>query len=172
VSTSPELVTVAAIAEASDMTPAAIYYHYPSKEAIILGGITEVGQGYLSSVRRAVAQVVQCGDLGVIPVEVMKWAETAAGAYAYFVAAAGLSPGVEAERRRNQIDIIEHYSSAVAHLRPDDSAAETAVLAVALQSVVETGITSVLTMDRATRGLSPSRLRTEVAALAAAIIKR
>jgi AcrR family transcriptional regulator len=170
VHTPPELLTVAAIAESADMTSAAVYYHYPSKEAIILSGITAVGQGYLSAVRRAVDEVVQGAGLGTIPAEVTKWAENAPGAYAYFVAAAGLSPAVEAERRRNQIEVIDHLRRAVEELRPDLNAAQVSVRAVALLTVTETGVTSVLTLDRATRGLSPSRLRAEVAALAEHIV--
>lgn len=170
VHTPPELLTVAAIAEAAGMTSAAVYYHYPSKESIILSGIAAVGQGYLSAVRRAGDDVAQGAGLGTIPIEVTKWAESAPGAYAYFVAAAGLSPAVESERRRNQIEVVDHLRRAVTNLRPDLKAPEISVRAVALLTVTETGVTSVLTLDRATRGLSPSRLRAEVAALAEQIV--
>ena len=168
--TPPDLVTVAAIADAAGMTSAAVYYHYPSKDAIILSGISAVGQGYLAEVRLAVDAVMQGSSLSVIPLQVTMWAESIPGAYAYFVAAAGLSPAVEAERRRIQIEVVDQLRGAVQQLRRDLKPAEVAVRAVALLTVTETGVTSVLTMDRATRGLSPSRLRAEVAALAERIV--
>ena len=54
----------------------------------------------------------------------MRWAEDTVGAHAYFVAAAGLSPAVEPERRQVQIDVIEQLRLAVRHCLPDLKPAE------------------------------------------------
>ena len=47
-----ETVTVADIAAAADMTAAAVYYHFPSKEHIILEGLQTFTRDYLAELRR------------------------------------------------------------------------------------------------------------------------
>jgi AcrR family transcriptional regulator len=148
------------------MTSAAVYYHYPSKEAIFLSGITEVGQSYQAAIRQSVGYIGQGMSIGKIPADIIKWAEVTEGAYAYFIAAAGLSPDVEAERRHVQLEVLENLQRAVRRYRPELSAREVSVRAVALLSVTETAVGSVLMGDRATRGLTPSRFRAEVSAIA------
>ena len=43
----PESVTVADIAAAADMTAAAVYYHFPSKEHVLLEGLQDFSRRYL-----------------------------------------------------------------------------------------------------------------------------
>ena len=47
----PESVTVADIAAASDMTAAAVYYHFPSKEHVLLEGLQLFTVQYLATIR-------------------------------------------------------------------------------------------------------------------------
>ena len=47
----PEHVTVADIAAAADMTAAAVYYHFPSKEHVLLEGLQNFTGQYLATIR-------------------------------------------------------------------------------------------------------------------------
>jgi AcrR family transcriptional regulator len=163
-------VTVADIAAAAKMTPAAIYYHYPSREAILLEGIQEVGQTYRAAVRRSVTEVRSGASIACVPHEVMAWAEETPGARAYFVSAAGMSSAVEAVLRQDRIYVVEQMRRAVKASRPGVKLAEASVLAVALLTVTETALASMLTRDRAHRGLSQARFRSEVEKLAERVV--
>ena len=53
-----DTVTVADIAAAAEMTSAAIYYHYPSREEILLEGLREFAESYVGEIERLAAEEV------------------------------------------------------------------------------------------------------------------
>ena len=53
-----EAITVADIAAAANMTAAAVYYHFPSKERVLLEGLQSFTRDYLAEVRRLSRETV------------------------------------------------------------------------------------------------------------------
>ena len=165
-----DAVTIADIAAAAKMTPAAIYYHYASRDAILLEGFQEVSRTYREAIDAGVARVKAGESVGCVAAEIMTWAKSSPGARAYVLSASGLSSAVEGVLRHDRIHAVEQFRSAVKAARPGVKAAEASVLAVALLSLTETAVASMLTLDRARKGLSESRFRQEVEALAEGLL--
>jgi AcrR family transcriptional regulator len=165
-----DAVTIADIAAAAKMTPAAIYYHYPSRDAILLEGFQTVSASYRAAVDAGVERVKAGETVACTVGEILTWAKSSPGARAYVLSASGLSSSVEAVLRADQIYAVEQFRVAVKAARPGVRAAESSVLAVALLSLISAAVASMLTLDRARKGLSESRFRAEVEALAEGII--
>ncbi len=165
-----DAVTIADIAAAADMTPAAIYYHYASREAILIEGFQEVSKTYRAAIDAGVGRVQAGESVGVIAGEILTWAKSSPGARAYVLSGSGLSSAVEGVLRHDRIYAVEQFRDAVKAARPGLKSAEYAVLAVALLSLIEAAVASMLTLDRARKGLSESRFRQEVESLAESII--
>jgi hypothetical protein len=100
----------------------------------------------------------------------MTWAKSSPGARAYVLSASGLSSAVEGVLRADRIHAVEQFRAAVRAARPGVKIAEAGVLAVALLSLVEAAVASMLTLDRARKGVSETRFRQEVEALADGIV--
>jgi AcrR family transcriptional regulator len=165
-----DAVTIADIAAAANMTPAAIYYHYASRDAILLEGFQEVSRTYRAAIDAGVERVRAGEPIGVIAGEIMTWAKSSPGARAYVLSASGLSSAVEGVLRADRIHAVEQFRAAVRAARPGVKIAEAGVLAVALLSLVEAAVASMLTLDRARKGVSETRFRQEVEALADGIV--
>lgn len=165
-----DAVTIADIAAAARMTPAAIYYHYASRDAILLEGFQGVSQTYRAAIDAGVDRVKAGESIGCIAGEIMTWAKSSPGARAYVLSASGLSSAVEGVLRHDRIHAVEQLRVAVKAARPGVRAAEASVLAVALLSLTEAAVASMLTLDRARKGLSETRFRLEVEALAEGVI--
>lgn len=165
-----DTVTIADIAAAAKMTPAAIYYHYASRDAILLEGFQEVSKTYRAAVDAGVERVQAGEGIGCVSGEIMTWAKSSPGARAYVLSASGLSSAVEGVLRHDRIHAVEQLRAAVKAARPGVKAAEASVLAVALLSLTESAVASMLTLDRARKGLSETRFRQEVEALAEGIV--
>ncbi len=165
-----DAVTIADIAAAAKMTPAAIYYHYPSRDAILLEGFQGVSQSYRAAIRRGVQHVKDAGPISKISDEILEWAQGSPGARAYVLSSSGLSASVEALLRHDRIYAVEQLRRAVKLRRPDARVTDSSILAVALLSLIETAVASMLTLDRARKGLSKARFQSEVGSLADRII--
>ena len=81
----------------------------------------------------------------------------------YFVNSIGLNLMVEALRRETRVEMIELLTDAVRTVRGRLSRAEAGVIAVALVSLLETSIASLLNQDAAFRGLGARKFNTQVA---------
>ena len=88
-----------------------------------------------------------------------------AQALVYFVNSIGLNLMVEALRRETRVQMIELLSTAVRTVRGKLSGAEAGVIAVALVSLLETSIASLLNQDAAFRGLGARKFNAQVAAI-------
>jgi len=162
----PDTVTIANIAVAAQMTSAAIYYHYPSREAILLEGFQNVSQTYRAAVRRGVARTKEDGSVRHVPREILEWAQASVGARAYVLSASGLSSSVEAVLRDDRIYAVLQLRQAVRAIRPGVRPPQASILAVALLSLVETALSSSLHQDGVRRSVSRTRFREEVEELA------
>jgi AcrR family transcriptional regulator len=165
-------VTVTDIAAAADMTLAAIYYHFASKEDILREGIVRFTDLLTqeSASRLAAATETQTPP-GELLTELLTWLETQrAPAAVYFATSAGQSLTVEAIRRQTRIELIEQFSDYLRATRSDLSRTERGVASVGLLSVLETAGTSWAMQDQDWLSLGPRAFLVEVATLAERIV--
>ena len=74
-----DAVTVAEIADAAGMTSAAVYYHFASKDDILLEGLRLVGDEMVAEARRAQQDIAaRHASIGELPVRLLEWMERAA----------------------------------------------------------------------------------------------
>src|SRR3954467_2935659 len=88
---SSEAVTVADIAQEAGMTSAAVYYHYASKDDILLEGLTAFGEALLIEAQGIQLEIAATSEsLGEFPVRLLTWVdEHRAAATVYFVSSSG-----------------------------------------------------------------------------------
>ena len=158
-------VTVGDIAAAADMTSAAVYYHFASKEQILLTGLGEFVDRLLDEARRA-ASVPDAVPSQVISATLTWIRAQGTPAVVYFIASAGLNMHLEALRRDTRFELNAILQPVITAARPDANRAEVGVIATALVSLLETASAAWLSEDVAFRGLGARRFPTEVVALA------
>ncbi len=163
-----EAVTVAEIADAAGMTSAAVYYHFASKDDILLEGLRLVGDEMVAEARKAQQDIAaRQVSIGQLPVRLLEWMEERrAAATVWYVKSAGVSLAVEQLRRELRGQLMTVLTRAAKAARPKISAAEAAVVATALLSLLETATTSWLTEDESLTGLGRRRFLEETSRLA------
>lgn len=171
-----EEVTVMDIAAQADMTPAAVYYHFASKEQILLEAVVSFRDGLLAEVEDASSSVSTGEDLVAFVVHLVDWCSASVvPARVYFVHSTGLNTLVEAVRRETRCSLVDsfRFCAAVAHvevLLDDVATAETGVVAAALVSLLEISVMSCLTHDSMFVALGSEGFREQVVLLARRII--
>ena len=163
-----ETITVAHIAEAAGMTSAAVYYHFASKDDILLEGLRSIGEALVTEARRAQQDVAaRQAPVGELLVRLLGWMEERrAESTVWFVKSSGVSLAVEQLRREVNGQLITVFTRAAKAARPKVPAAEAAVVATALLSLLETSATSWLTEDESLTGLGRKKFLDETARLA------
>jgi AcrR family transcriptional regulator len=153
-------VTVLDIAGAVGMTPAAVYYHFASKEQILLEGLERFCADLLEEVRAHMPRKGVADDLPALMAHVLAWTRrNRSFASVYFVNSIGINLLVEALRRQTRIELINLFQQAVRSVHGKVRAAEAAVVAVGLVSLLETSVSSNLGQDAIYRGLGAGRRR-------------
>lgn len=162
------VITVAEIAGAADMTSAAVYYHFASKDDILLEGLRGFGEALVSEARRLRLEAAADGtSIGEIPVKLVSWLdERRDEATVWFVTSAGVSLVVEQLRRELRTELVTVFTRAAKTARPDASAAEVSVIAIALLSMLETVAAAWLTQDESYKGLGRRKFLEETRVLA------
>ncbi|MFC9979331.1 TetR/AcrR family transcriptional regulator [Gordonia sp. NPDC127522] len=164
-----EDVTVADIAAEAQMTSAAVYYHYPSKEEVLLGGLRIFAEQMLTQLRTEI-DADPDASLGDVIISVLEWTDAhRAASLVYFVRSPGWSLSIEALRREVRLEMLASFS---AELRVRDrimSKAKQAAAATALSSLLEVSASSWLTEDVVLANLGRRRFSDEVRELAADI---
>ena len=106
-----EDVTVADIAAEAKMTSAAVYYHYPSKDEVLLGGLRMYADGLLDQLRAEVESDATA-PLGDIIVRVLEWTDDhRAQSLVYFVRSPGWSLSIEALRRQVRLTMLNIFTA-------------------------------------------------------------
>jgi AcrR family transcriptional regulator len=168
----PDHVTVADIAAAADMTAAAVYYHFASKEHVLLEGLQGFTARYLAAVRE------MAGVDGAQPwpsrfmSDLLDWlAQHRTAATVYFSQSSGVDAAIEALRREVRIEQVRVLARAIRqHARAARSNVEWEVAAIGLVSLIETGAKSWLTHDAVFLGLGQRRFVAEMGALAERLV--
>lgn len=160
-------VTVQDIAASVEVTSAAVYYHFGSKEQILTEGMQQFRDELLDVVRRHLPADDHDDGIGALMVATLTWVgDRQDAASVYFVNSIGLNLVVEALRRETRVELVELFRSAVRTTRPGTTAAEAGVIAVALVSLLETSLASMVNEDDVHRGIGSGDFADEVAAIA------
>jgi AcrR family transcriptional regulator len=164
-------VTVQDIANAVEMTPAAVYYHFASKEQILSEGMQQFADLLCEEIRSHLPQHDSSDGVRVLITHVLSWTvRRRAQATVYFVNSIGLNLVAEAVRRENRVKMVELFDDAVTTVRGRRNSAEAGVIAVTLVSLIETSLASILNQDSVYRGLGAKRSIAEVAAIADRVV--
>lgn len=159
-------VTVQDIADAVDMTPAAVYYHFASKEQILTEGMMRFRDELLDEIKSALPEAGDPAGIRSLVSSVLAWAaKQRSPATVYFVSSIGLNMTAEAVRRETRVEMIDLACQAVKTVRGTMKGPEAAVVAVTLVSLLETSMASMLSRDAGFRKLGARRFNTEVAAI-------
>ncbi|WP_051721167.1 MULTISPECIES: TetR/AcrR family transcriptional regulator [Actinomycetes] len=164
-----EDVTVADIAAEAHMTSAAVYYHYPSKDEVLLGGLRLFAEQLLDELRGKVAEDSDA-PLGDIIVRLLEWTDSQRSAsLVYFVRSPGWSLSIEALRREVRLEMLAVFSAELRTRNRVASKAKQAAAATALSSLLEVSAASWLTEDAVLANLGRRKFSDEVRELAADI---
>ncbi|MGY3554961.1 TetR/AcrR family transcriptional regulator [Williamsia muralis] len=164
-----EDVTVADIAAEAHMTSAAVYYHYPSKDEVLLGGLRLFAEQLLDELRGKVAEDPDA-PLGDIIVRLLEWTDSQRSAsLVYFVRSPGWSLSIEALRREVRLEMLAVFSAELRTRNRVASKAKQAAAATALSSLLEVSAASWLTEDAVLANLGRRKFSDEVRELAADI---
>lgn len=164
-----EDVTVADIAAEAEMTSAAVYYHYPSKDEVLLGGLRLYANGLLDEFR-AELEADPDAALGDIIVRLLEWTDRHRSAsLVYFVRSPGWSLSIEALRREVRLEMLNLFSAELRTRNGITARAKQAAAATALSSLLEVSASSWLTEDAVLANLGRRKFSDEVRELAADI---
>jgi AcrR family transcriptional regulator len=167
----PGSVTVTDIARRAGMTPAAVYYHFPSKDHVLQEGVRASGVALHATVAAALPALGSDTGLDPLVTAVLGWLdEHEAGAVVFFVASVGVSQDVEAIRLQTRTGLLELLARAARQVRGPIAEPEAAVVAAGLLTVLETAATSGLERDATYRALGRRDFRREVVALADRVV--
>lgn len=160
-------VTVQDVAHAVEMTPAAVYYHFASKEQILVEGMEQFREAILAEVRSHKPERGDVDGVRRMVTHLVTWAgKHRTAATVFFVSSIGLNLLVEAVRRETRLDLVDELREVVALSRGKLARAEAGVIAVALVSLLETALASMLNQDATYRALGQKRFVAEIGALA------
>ena len=168
----PDRVTVADIAAAADMTAAAVYYHFPSKEHVLLEGLQTFTDQYLAKIRELCRRSGDKDFVRQFVADFLDWSEEVRlPAIVYFTHSAGVDAAIEALRRQTRIEQVLILARAIRlYYQGARSDVRFEVAAIGLVSLIETASSSWLTQDAVFVGLGRRRFVTETVALAERII--
>jgi AcrR family transcriptional regulator len=130
-------VTVSDIAAEAGMTAAAVYYHYPTKEDILLEGLSTFSDALLEEVFEYLSPSLK-RDPSQLPLQLLKWIDgDRVAASVWFANSNGLSMTIEALRRDTYAEMMDALVNAVRRTRRDCGMAAATVIAAALTSLLE-----------------------------------
>jgi AcrR family transcriptional regulator len=161
-------VTVADIAVAAEMTPAAVYYHFAGKEQILLEGTRVFTDELVARARAGVGAKLSAAQLLTGMIAHVRAHRTVASVY--FVNSAGLNLALEAQRKGVRADLAEVFTAGALQVRGRLTAAEAGVMGAALLSLFEVTSVAVLERDRSLKGLGVRGVDSVVAELADRIV--
>ena len=162
-----EDVTVADIADEANMTSAAVYYHYPSKEDLLLEGLREFANGLMFEVTQLLRTApARSASLGSVVADVVEWLEShRPAAIVWFISSPGLSESVEALRRETRLQIVHEFATVFRKRPTAMSRTDASVTGMALVVLLEQAAVSWLTEDVVLANLGRRRFSVEVVAL-------
>lgn len=163
----PDEVTVADIAARAEMTSAAVYYHFSSKDQVL----AEAMRAFAAALRgqlQAITQAHEPGsDIGASVTTLLAWmGEHRSAATVFFVSSAGMSQDSEALRQESRTELLDELVRLTRKARGTVSDAEAAVVGLGLLALLETAAISQVRGDDVYRSLGHRSFVREVGELA------
>lgn len=163
-----EDVTVADIAEEANMTSAAVYYHYPSKEDVLLEGLRQFAEGMTGQLGDLLEHADETGGtLGSVVAAMVGWVEEHRSAgLVWFVGSPGVNESVEVLRRETRLDMVETLRTGIKASSGPGALPHKTVSAMAIVVLFEQASMSALTEDEVYANLGPRKFAAQVISLA------
>ncbi|WP_128376351.1 TetR/AcrR family transcriptional regulator [Streptomyces cavernae] len=167
----PDEVTVADIAARAEMTSAAVYYHFSSKDQVLVEGM----RVFAAALREELASLTEAHAAGVsIGAEVtalLTWlSEHRSAAAVFFVSSAGMSQEAESLRHEIRAQLLEELVRLVRKAREPITDAEAAVIGLGVLALLENAAISQIRGDDVYRALGHRSFTKEVGELADRIV--
>jgi AcrR family transcriptional regulator len=150
----PDEVTVADIAARAEMTSAAVYYHFSSKDQVL----AESMRAFAAALREQLQAITEAhepgSDIGASVTALLAWmGEHRSAATVFFVSSAGMSQDAEALRQESRTQVLDELVRLIRKARVSVSDAEAAVIGLGLMALLETAAVSQVRGDDVYRSL-------------------
>jgi AcrR family transcriptional regulator len=168
---SPDSISVADIATQAGMTPAAFYYHFPSKDDLLDEIVASFATTWAAEITARLDMLRDPEDVPELVSDVIAWLdEHERVGTVYFVTLVAATEQSEETRRRVRNELFDTSIRAVRRVWPSASPAEASMTGVALVILLEVSARSRLQLDESYRGLGPVRFRLAAASLARGLV--
>ncbi|MFG2728365.1 TetR/AcrR family transcriptional regulator [Streptomyces canus] len=163
----PDEVTVADIAARAEMTSAAVYYHFSSKDQVLVEGMRVFAAALHEQVETIAETHAPGTDVGPAVTALVAWlGEHRSAATVFFVSSAGMSQEAEALRHEVRTQLLEDLVRLVRKASGPVTDAEAAVIGLGVLALLETAAISQARGDEAYRSLGHRSFLREVGRLA------
>ncbi len=163
----PDEVTVADIAARAEMTSAAVYYHFSSKDQVLVEGMRVFAAALREQMEALTEAHTPDSDIGPAVTALLAWlGEHRSAATVFFVSSAGMSHDAEALRQESRTALVRELVLLIRKARTSVSDAEAAVIALGLLALLETAAISQVRGDDVYRSLGHRSFVREVGLLA------
>jgi AcrR family transcriptional regulator len=163
----PDEVTVADIAARAEMTSAAVYYHFSSKDQVLVEGMRVFAAALREQMEAVTEAHTPDSDIGPAVTALLAWlGEHRSAATVFFVSSAGMSQDAEALRQESRTALVRELVLLIRKARTSVSDAEAAVIALGLLALLETAAISQVRGDDVYRSLGHRSFVREVGLLA------
>ncbi|MBM7863683.1 TetR/AcrR family transcriptional regulator [Lentzea nigeriaca] len=163
----PDEVTVADIAARAEMTSAAVYYHFSSKDHVLVEGMRVFAAALREQMEALTEAHTPDSDIGPAVTALLAWlGEHRSAATVFFVSSAGMSQDAEALRQASRTELVRELVLLIRKARTSVSDAEAAVIALGLLALLETAAISQVRGDDVYRSLGHRSFVREVGLLA------
>jgi AcrR family transcriptional regulator len=167
----PDAISVADIATQAGMTPAAFYYHFPSKDDLLNEIVAGFAAEWVAEATTRLDKVHVAEDVPDLVSDMVSWLDDhERPATVFFVTSVAATEKAEESRRGARNELYVAAIDAVRRVWPSGTAAETGVAGVALVILMEVSSRSRLQLDDSYRGLGPVRFRNAAASLARGLV--
>jgi AcrR family transcriptional regulator len=163
----PDEVTVADIAARAEMTSAAVYYHFSTKDQVLVEGMRVFAAALREQMEALTEAHTPDSDIGPAVTALLAWlGEHRSAATVFFVSSAGMSQDAEALRQESRTALVRELVLLIRKARTSVSDAEAAVIALGLLALLETAAISQVRGDDVYRSLGHRSFVREVGLLA------
>ncbi|MCX4854507.1 TetR/AcrR family transcriptional regulator [Streptomyces canus] len=163
----PDEVTVADIAARAEMTSAAVYYHFSSKDQVLVEGM----RVFAAALREQLETLTEAhrpgSEIGPTVTALVVWlGEHRSAATVFFVSSAGMSQEAEALRQEIRTQLLDELVRLMRKGREPVTDAEAAVIGLGVLALLETAAVSQVRGDDVYRSLGHRSFINEVGRLA------
>ncbi|MFE9442169.1 TetR/AcrR family transcriptional regulator [Streptomyces sp. NPDC006602] len=163
----PDEVTVADIAARAEMTSAAVYYHFSSKDQVLVEGMRVFAAALREQLETLTEAHEPGADIGPAVTALVVWlGEHRSAATVFFVSSAGMSQEAEALRHEIRTQLLEELVRLIRKGREPVTDAEAAVIGLGVLALLEAAAVSQVRGDDVYRSLGHRSFLHEVGRLA------